>query len=148
MRFDETVGILCIDDDEIDIMSLKRSFSKLGFSNPLYTATNGAEALELLRGEKGLDPRPQIVLLDLNMPKMNGHEFLEQVRADPSLHTLTIIVLTTSALDSDIMSAFQHYVAGYLVKPPSAQGLREALGKLATSWDVMNFPPPFTGEVS
>jgi CheY-like chemotaxis protein len=85
------LNILLVDDDEVDVMNVQRAFRKNNILNPLYVAHNGLEALDLLRGD-GPDAVPRdrrLILLDLNMPKMNGLEFLREIRADPELHNLT-----------------------------------------------------------
>src|SRR5690349_21952666 len=92
---DRTLHILLIEDDEVDVMNVRRAFQKNHIANPLYVATNGLEALELLRG--GRIPRERrMVLLDLNMPQMNGIEFLRELRGDPELRVTPVVVLTTS----------------------------------------------------
>jgi hypothetical protein len=90
--------ILLVDDDEVDVMNVQRAFKKNNIINPLYIAGNGLEALELLRGSATTPPIPntrRLILLDLNMPKMNGLEFLRTIREDPELRHLTVVVLTT-----------------------------------------------------
>ena len=82
---DKPIQILLVEDDQVDIMNVKRAFSKKGIANPLHIASNGLEALDMLRGPNALDPLPQIILLDINMPKMNGLEFLRELRNDEAL---------------------------------------------------------------
>jgi CheY-like chemotaxis protein len=107
--------VLLVDDDEVDVMTVRRAFEKNHMTNPVFVASNGIEALELLRSGK-IGPR-RIVLLDLNMPKMNGIEFLAALRADPALTSTAVVVLTTSNEERDKVSAWSKHVAGYLVKP-------------------------------
>ncbi|WP_207423298.1 response regulator [Desertivirga brevis] len=110
--------ILLIEDDELDIISVERSLNRLDTQFELYTAFNGIEALSLLRGEGGIPPvYPDIVLLDLNMPKMNGIEFLKIIRNDPSLKDLKVFVMTTSGDVSDREATSKLGVLGYLIKP-------------------------------
>src|SRR4028119_2525748 len=95
-------NILLVEDDEVDVMNVQRAFKKNNIKNPLYIANNGLEALVMLRGNGNpplVPPEQRIILLDLNMPKMNGIEFLRKLRADPELRLIPVIVLTTSNED-------------------------------------------------
>src|ERR1041384_3247023 len=104
-----TVNILLVDDDDIDIMTLQRAFKRNNISNPLSVAHNGIEALDKLRGTNGAEkitPPPRIILLDINMPQMNGLEFLREMRSDPALKHISVFVLTTSNDDKDKVEAY------------------------------------------
>ena len=116
-------------------MNVQRAFKKNNILNPLYVAHNGLEALELLRGNKVPNER-RLIPLDLNMPKMNGLEFLREVRNDPELRSLTVIVLTTSADERDKVEAYNLNVAGYIVKPVTFQSFVEAVATLNTYWSI------------
>ena len=129
------LNVLLIDDDEVDVMNVQRAFKKNNIINPLYVAHNGLEALELLRSNKVPSER-RLVLLDLNMPKMNGLEFLREVRNDPELRSLTVIVLTTSDDERDKVEAYNLNVAGYIVKPVTFQSFVEAVAALNTYWSL------------
>lgn len=100
---DSTINILLVEDDEVDILNVKRAFKKNGITNPLYFASNGLEALDMLRGtdtQSTIVPaHRRLILLDLNMPRMNGIEFLQALRADPNLKSIPVVVLTTSAAE-------------------------------------------------
>jgi CheY-like chemotaxis protein len=135
---DQMSGVMLIDDDEVDVMSVKRAFKQLNITNPLYVAGNGLEALAMLRGENGLPaiPRPLIILVDLYMPRMNGIEFLEALRADPILGSLTVVVLTTSNQDRDKVDGFMLNVAGYIVKPVTPARFVEAMATLDKYWTL------------
>lgn len=135
------VSIMLVEDDEVDVMNLKRAFKKNNITNPLYLAGNGLEALELLR-KCGTDemPLPKIILLDLNMPKMNGIEFLKELRKDEDLHRLSVFVMTTSNKDNDIIEAYNLNVAGYILKPLSMDKFMSAVGALSNYWQLMEFP--------
>jgi len=101
---DRLLNILLVEDDEVDVMNVKRAFKKNNIANPLFVAANGVEALEQLR--QGAIPRDRrIVLLDLNMPQMNGIEFLRELRRDPELNLTPVIVLTTSNDERDRIEA-------------------------------------------
>ena len=118
---DKTAGILLVEDDRVDIMSVQRAMRKSALDNPLYVARTGVEALAMLRGDgcEKIEPQPQLVLLDLNLPRMSGIEFLRELRADPELKDLLVIVLTSSNEPSDRAAAFQYEVEDYIVKPHS-----------------------------
>jgi len=128
--------ILLIEDDEVDIMTVQRAFGKNKITNPFYVARNGVEALQMLRGENQAKIIPQVILLDINMPKMGGLEFLENLRADEQLKSISVFVLTTSAQESDKMSAFNLNVAGYILKPLSFDSFLEAVAVLKNYWKL------------
>ena len=120
------LNILLVEDDMIDVMNVKRAFARNHITNPLFVAGNGVEALRLLRsGEIPSDRR--IVLLDLNMPRMNGIEFLRELRGDPELNATSVIVLTTSNNERDKIEAFDLNVAGYLLKPVTFSDFSELM---------------------
>lgn len=130
--------ILLVDDDEIDVINVQRAFKKNNATYPFYTARNGVEALELLRGT-GPMSRPnerRLILLDLNMPRMNGIEFLRELRSDPQLASLTVVVLTTSDDDRDKVEAYKLNVAGYILKPVTFAAFVEAMAVLNTYWTI------------
>ncbi|KAF0236800.1 MAG: response regulator receiver [bacterium] len=135
---DKKTAILLIEDDEVDIMNVQRAFKKNSFQNPLYIANNGLEALALLRGDgrPALNPAPKIILLDINMPKMGGIEFLQQLRSDKLLRSISVFVLTTSNEDCDKIAAYNLNVAGYILKPVSFERFVQALGTLGAYWDL------------
>lgn len=133
------LNILLVDDDEVDVMNVQRAFRKNNIINPLYIATNGIEALDKLRGTGGQEAIPnerRLILLDLNMPKMGGIEFLRSVRADSQLKALTVIVLTTSDDERDKVEAYNLNVAGYLVKPVTFTAFMEAMATLNKYWSI------------
>ncbi|MFK7875568.1 MAG: response regulator [Paracoccaceae bacterium] len=114
----EPVKILIVDDDDVCIMALQRVMKKMKLVNPVTVAHDGVEALEILKGEKDnakLCP-PYIILLDINMPRMGGHEFLERIRDDEMLCCSLVFVLTTSNAREDVERAYDHNVAGYVLK--------------------------------
>jgi CheY-like chemotaxis protein len=136
---DHALNILLVDDDEVDVMTVKRAFSKANITNKVYVATDGIEALELLRSD-GIPPSRRLVLLDLNMPRMNGIELLREIRTDPALQVITVIVLTTSNEDRDRVEAYQLNVAGYLVKPVTFVSFVDVMATLNKYWTVMEMP--------
>ncbi|HLG34547.1 MAG TPA: response regulator [Bacteroidia bacterium] len=140
---EKLVNILLVEDDDIDIMNVQRAFSKNNIANPLAVAHNGQEALDMLRGVNGkskIVPTPKIILLDINMPKMNGIEFLHELRADPELKTLSVFVMTTSNDEKDKIGAFNYYVAGYIIKPVNFEVFLNAISILDTYWKLCELP--------
>ena len=140
---DKIVNILLIDDDEIDCMNVKRAFQKSNIQNPLHIAHNGVDALEMLRGTNGfskINPTPRIILLDINMPKMNGIEFLKELRSDKDLHNISVFVMTTSNSDKDRIDAYEYNVAGYIVKPISFDKFVAAVSILNNFWQLCEQP--------
>jgi CheY-like chemotaxis protein len=114
----DSVNLLVVEDNAFDLRMLERAMRSSGFEMPMRVASNGLEALDILRGtgeHEGL-PRPNLVLLDLNMPKMDGHTFLSHLRHDDILQDLVVFVHTTSEAKNDIRRAYSQHVAGYIVK--------------------------------
>jgi CheY-like chemotaxis protein len=131
--------ILLVEDDQIDQMNVKRAFERNKISNPLYIAENGLEALEMLRDGRVPGDR-RLILLDLNMPKMNGIEFLKQLRADPQLGHTPVVVLTTSNDEQDKVNAYDFNVAGYLLKPVTFTNFVELTAALNKYWTLVEMP--------
>lgn len=140
---EKLVNILLIDDDEVDCMNVQRAFKKSQIVNPLFIAHNGIEALDMLRGTNGvskMSPIPRIILLDINMPKMNGLEFLKELRADKELHTISVFVMTTSNDEKDRFEAYNYNVAGYIIKPISFEKFVSAVSILNDFWQLCEQP--------
>ena len=112
-------SILLVEDDQMDIMNVQRELRKNNIDIPLTVARNGRDALNMLRGEGGQEkiPLPNVVMLDINMPRMNGLELLEQLRSDPEFVGLNVFIMTTSDLDTDRFKAQNLAVSGYIIKP-------------------------------
>ena len=130
----EGVPILLVEDDDVDAENVARAFKKNRISNPLYVAGNGEEALKVLQDKNSL--RPGIILLDLNMPVMNGIEFLEVVKADSDLKTIPVIVLTTSREECDRVESFRQSVAGYIIKPVEFEKFVEVVRTIDLYWTL------------
>ncbi|RSK24290.1 response regulator [Hymenobacter metallilatus] len=126
-------SILLVEDDQMDIMNVQRELRKHNVTVPLHVARNGREALNMLRGESGQEriPKPSVVMLDLNMPRMNGLELLEILRSDPDFVGLNVFITTTSDLETDRLKAQDLAVSGYIIKPLSF----ESFGEGGTSVD-------------
>jgi CheY-like chemotaxis protein len=133
------LNILLVEDDEVDVMNVRRAFERNNVSNPLFVAGNGLEALEMLRGNE-IPKERRLILLDLNMPKMNGIEFLQALRADPELASLPVVVLTTSNDDQDKIDAYNFNVAGYLLKPVTFSNFCERMTTLNKYWTLVEMP--------
>ena len=133
------LNILLVEDDEVDVMNVKRAFERNRIANPLFVAGDGIEALRLLRSGNIPEER-RIILLDLNMPKMNGIEFLRELRADPALHLTPVVVLTTSNDERDKVDAYNLSVAGYLLKPVTFINFAEVMATLNKYWTLVEFP--------
>ncbi len=138
----DTVTILLIDDDTVDIMTVRRSFRDLKISNPIVEARDGLEGLERLRGQNGFEkvPLPRLVLLDLSMPRMGGIEFLTQVRADPVLCSTLIFVMTTSELGEDRSRVYDENVAGFVPKHRPGQSFTDSIRMLEHYCQTIEFP--------
>jgi len=139
---ERAVTILLVDDDKVDAMAVKRSFRHLQIANPLIMAHNGIEALEQLRGQNGhekLAP-PYLILLDLNMPRMDGIEFLGELRSDPLLRHTLVFVMTTSAAAEDRTRAYEKNVAGYLLKHRAGDSFLDSMSMLKNYWRMIEFP--------
>ena len=139
----ESVNIFLIEDDEADREAIERSFRKQQITNPIVTAPNGEIALKMLRGD-GCDPlpRPFLILLDLNMPRMGGIEFLEALRGDPKIEDSIVFVLTTSDQDKDKVAAYSNHVAGYIVKSRAGTDFANVISLLEVYRRHVEFPPP------
>jgi CheY-like chemotaxis protein len=139
---EKPINILLVEDDEVDVMNVKRAFQKNNLSNPIHHAGNGVEALSYLRGENGYPPiaLPRIILLDLNMPKMGGIEFLQNLRADEKLKNISVFVMTTSNEDEDKVKAYNLGVAGYILKPISMESFVSAVAILKNYWTLCEYP--------
>lgn len=116
----QPLSIFLIEDDDGDAKAVKRAFSKERIANPIIRAMDGIEALEMLRNEADTNPlkghEPFVMLVDLNMPRMGGHQLITEIRKDPKLKHIIIFVLTTSKSEEDKMKSYALNVAGYILK--------------------------------
>lgn len=156
----DPVSLLLVEDDPLDVTAMKRALRKQRIANPMFVARDGLEAIEALRGQRELpcflaaedsltespDPAkvssPYLILLDLNMPRMSGLEFLEELRGDNAIRNSIVFVLTTSDSDRDVISAYDNCVAGYLLKDRVGDDFIDLLSLLDHYWRLVEFPRP------
>lgn len=140
---DRPVNILLVEDDALDAEAIVRAFEKNRITNSIRRVSDGRAALEVLRGEGGEPPfpRPYLILLDLNMPRMGGIEFLKEVRDDPDLRHSIVFVLTTSDDDKDKVAAYKKNVAGYMVKARAGEDFLNLINMLGSYLKFVEFPP-------
>lgn len=136
----KAVSILLVEDNDLDAEKLLRILDRLRDNRPITRARDGIEALEILR-DRAQRPRPPfVIILDLNMPRMNGQEFLAELRADPDLKGLPVVVLTTSDRRADIEQAYANQVSGYLTKPLDLEDTAAILQSICDFWGRCEFP--------
>jgi CheY-like chemotaxis protein len=130
------VTILLVEDDEVDVKALRWAFDKLKIANPMMVAHDGVEALEMLPNL----PRPYLIITDINMPRMNGIEFLRQLRASDEYRDSIVFVLTTSNDEQDKIDAYNLNVAGYMLKSDMGTSFTRAIALIENYWRVVEFP--------
>ncbi len=136
MRNSKVVTILLVEDDEVDVMALRRAFDKLKIANPLLVAGDGVEALEMLPTL----PRPYLIITDINMPRMTGIEFLRKIRESDQYRDSIVFALTTSNDDQDKIDAYNLNVAGYMLKTDMGTSFQRAIAFIDNYWKVVEFP--------
>ena len=142
-----SIVILMADDDEDDRLMAKEAFSEVKLLNSFYTVNDGEELMDYLyrRGkysDPSTSPRPGLILLDLNMPKKDGREALKEIKADPNLRTIPVVVLTTSKAEEDILRSYDLGVNSFIVKPVTFESLVEVMKTLAKYWfEIVELPP-------
>ncbi|MGH1386082.1 response regulator [Kordia sp.] len=129
----ENLSFLFIEDDEIEVLKFKKSLKKLGFTHRILEAKNGEEALDVLRKKQEL---PNVILLDLNMPKMNGLEFLKELKEDPYLRYIPAIIVTTSNNHQDMLESYKLGIAGYIIKPLRYEDYIKKIQRVVDYWMV------------
>jgi len=133
-----SMPVLLVEDDDVDAMTTKRAFNALKVANKLVHRIDGEDALEYLKDEA--NDKPGVILLDLNMPRMDGFEFLKVVKADASMKKIPVVVLTTSDTRETVVESFELGVAGYIVKPMSYKKFVEAIKTLDAYWTLSRLP--------
>ncbi len=137
------VKILLVEDDDADAKAVRRAFKSAQISTEILRVVDGVAALELLRSRsEPLLEGPFILLVDINMPRMNGHEFVAELRKDPALSRLVVFILTTSNAEADIQAAYQNHVAGYILKETAGHGFQNLANSLAHYWQLVELPVP------
>lgn len=131
--------ILLVEDDSVDVMTVKRAFKDLHVTNQLVPTGDGEAALNYLQCCGKL--RPCVILLDLNMPRMSGMEFLKIIKADETLKTIPVVVLTTSNTEQDITNSFELGAAGYMVKSVDYDKFIETIKTIDLYWTLSKLPP-------
>lgn len=140
------MNILLVEDNDLDIELLRRGLKKIGSESTLVCARDGLEAIKMLEDDLTNPelPRPFVILLDINMPRMNGHEFLHAVRASSALSDARVFVFTTSDSKKDVDLAYKNKASGYIVKPNSTSELAGILKALETFWSLCEVPSNMT----
>lgn len=139
--------LLLVEDDENDVFFLRRALQSAGATVHLHVATDGRQALDYLHGRNGFEdraqhPLPALVLLDLKIPYVSGLDVLRQIRADPKLRKLIVVVFTSSSLDSDVVQAYEIGANSFLVKPSRLEEQKEVASLLVRYWLQTNLTPP------
>ncbi len=136
------MNILLVEDNDLDVEILERGLKKMNASGSLVRTRDGLEALELLREDAVSRrlPRPYVILLDINMPRMNGHEFLETLRSESDVEDARVFVFTTSDNPKDVKQAYRNRANGYIVKPNSQSELQDVLHSLREFWEICKDP--------
>lgn len=133
------LNILLVEDDDVDVMNVERAFQKASIESAVFRAADGIQALELLRSGH-IPSERRLILLDLNMPRMSGIEFLRELRQDEALRGTPVVVLTTSDDAADKLGAYQLHVAGYLLKPVVPVRFVELMTLFDDYWTNVEFP--------
>ncbi|PTR17689.1 response regulator receiver domain-containing protein [Nitrosospira sp. Nsp2] len=130
--------ILVVEDDQVDTMTVIRALNEIQVTNPLVHVENGEEALDYLQDSK--TEKPCIILLDLNMPIMNGIEFLQAVKNDKQLKRIPVVVLTTSEEQQDKLNSFELGIAGYMSKPVDYRQFVDVIRSIDAYWTISEMP--------
>jgi two-component system response regulator len=137
-----TSPIVLVEDNEDDIVLTRRALARNKIGNPLVIARDGAEALELLLSANGDSVNPAIILLDLQLPKMDGLSVLKRLRADPRTKLTPIVVLTSSKAEQDVVAGYDLHANSYIRKPVDFDQFTEAVRQIGMYWLLLNEPPP------
>jgi len=139
---DRELHILLVEDDDGDAKTMERAFRCAKIANPLRRAIDGVHALEILRGENGEArlAKPYLLLVDLNMPRMNGIQLLEELRRDPELKHSIAFVLTTSKREEDKLAAYDLNIAGYILKQTADEDIINLVDLIGCYWRIVEMP--------
>ena len=141
MRTEYDRPILLVEDNPMDVDLTQRAFARHKLLNPLQVASDGEEALKILDRWRGDEPLPVMILLDINLPKVSGLEVLRSYKSHPKIRTVPIIMLTSSAEDGDVQSAYQLGANSYIVKPVDFDEFLKVAEHIDLYWNVINLPP-------
>lgn len=136
--------VLLIEDNHGDAVLTRRAFRRARMANEITVADTGEKGLSILRreGEFAAAPRPDLILLDLNLPHMHGRDFLTQVKTDPDLKRIPVVVLSSSAADTDIIGAYDRHANGYITKPITTETYDDIVERVEQYWfGLMQLPP-------
>jgi CheY-like chemotaxis protein len=135
-RAGRPIEVLLVEDNLGDILIMEETFQEAGVPNRLSVARDGAEALDFLhrRGRHAAAPRPDLILLDLNLPRRNGREVLGEIRSDPALRRIPVVILTTSAAEEDVLRSYDLHANSYITKPADLKGLLNVLRSIEAYW--------------
>jgi CheY-like chemotaxis protein len=136
MSTPKTLIVLLVEDEPADAHLVRLAFDEGKIAVDLHHVLDGVEAFEFLRNEKGYAqaPVPDLILLDLNMPRMDGRQFLEKIKADGELHRIPVVVLTTSDAERDMLYSYDHFAAGYIVKPVDVDAFVKIVRGISEYW--------------
>ncbi len=138
------IDILLIEDSSTDVLMIREALSEVKLLNKIHVAEDGVEALDFLhkRGKFASSPRPNLILLDLNLPRKNGHEVLAEIKADKDLKRIPVVVLTTSSTKEDILRSYDLHVNCYVVKPVEFDSFVKAVQSIQHFWSsTVSLPP-------
>jgi chemotaxis family two-component system response regulator Rcp1 len=140
----EDLNILLVEDNPGDVRLTEEAFREARIANRVWVARDGEEAIDFLRqrGSHSDSPRPDLVLLDLNLPKKDGRDVLEEVKSDPQLHRIPVIVLTTSSADRDVLLSYDLHANCYIKKPIEYEEFIAAIRGIENFWlKIVRLPP-------
>lgn len=138
------IEILLVEDNEPDVLLTLEAFDEARVSNRLHVVRDGVEAMRFLRreGEHAQAPRPDVILMDINMPRKNGLEVLSEIKADRTLSSIPVVMLTTSQSDEDVRNSYERHASGYVVKPVGFENFLNAMRAFEDFWmTFVRFPP-------
>ncbi|MEI4470410.1 response regulator [Frigidibacter sp. MR17.24] len=134
------LNLILVEDDDGDAKAIHRAFSRARIANPIVRVHDGVEALAYLRGETGTPPDSYVLLVDIKMPRMTGIELLDALRGDPALARAVVFILTTSRDERDLAAAYDHHVAGYILKQTAGTDFLDLIGTLDHYWRIVELP--------
>lgn len=134
-------SILLVDDNPMDVDLTLRAFKRRKLANPIEVARDGEEALAWIPRWEAGEPRPVVILLDINMPRVGGLEVLRQLKSHPVFRTIPVVMLSTSAVSQDVETAYRHGANSYIVKPVDFDQFMEVAAQIEEYWGVVNQPP-------